>query len=69
VREAYSPAGGTTFRELWVTHINALSSYAPALQRNDTAAQNAARATLDTYNRDYGAAISQLTGGELGPLT
>jgi hypothetical protein len=65
VRGTYSAAGASRFRELWVTHISALTAYAAALQRNDGPAQRDAKAKLATYNRDYGKAIAELTGNEL----
>ena len=67
VEAGSSAAAAARFRELWVSQVGALSAYADAVRGRDAAASRSAETSLSGFERDYAAAITELTGGELRP--
>lgn len=65
VGSVYGKPAGSSFRELWTEHVDALKSYGEALATNNQAARTDATKALDDYAAKYGRAVNSLTGGRL----
>jgi plasmid stabilization system protein ParE len=65
IESLHGPAAGARFEELWVAHVDRLLDFARAAGAGDVAAEDEARSALDRYRDQFGAVLSQLSGGTI----
>jgi hypothetical protein len=65
VSSVYGTPAGSSFRTLWVEHVDALKAYSRAVADGDDAGRTKALGVLDAYAAKYGEAVQALTQGRL----
>jgi hypothetical protein len=69
VRSLFGEEAAAQFSPLWSTHVQALFNYARGLAEDDAGVRDAARTTLNAYERDLGGFFASASSGRLKPET